>query len=224
MKKKIASLVMNIVTVLSVIVGILMIFLIEMPQAGAAADSTFRTFRYFTTDSNLLMGIFALVFLIDQILELKGKIQEIPSYVYLLKLIGTVQVSVTFFTVVFYLAPALGENFYVMFLGHNFFYHLFVPVLSMVSFLFLEKTEKISFRKTFFSMLPVLVYGIYYMANAFLHMTDGKVPPEYDWYGFAQGGVALSFVAFIAMMIATYLITLLFWFLNRKRKKKEKQR
>lgn len=218
MKKKITSLVLNILCFVSVLVGFIMIFTSDRPSD---APIPVHTFRYFTTDSNLLMGIIALIFAVFQILEMKGKVKEIPSAIYLMKLIGTVEVGVTFFTVLFYLAPILGNQFFSMYIGHNFFYHFFVPVLSMVSFFFFETTKKIRFRTTFYSLIPVLLYGIFYAIMAFSHATDGVVPPEYDWYGFARGGILLSAFVFLGMLVASYLVTLLFWFLNRKLAKKE---
>ena len=84
-----------------------------------------------------------------------------------------------------------------------------------VTFIFFEKTDKIKFKYVCLGVVPMLLYGIYYVINIFSHIVDGKVIPEYDWYGFAVGGVYTVFITFPIMLIVTYLISLALWKFNK---------
>ena len=57
-----------------------------------------EAFKFYTVDSNIFMGIIALFFDGLEIKKLFGKIDEIPTYAYVLKLVGTVGVVLTFLT------------------------------------------------------------------------------------------------------------------------------
>lgn len=175
-----------------------------------------ESFKFFTVDSNILMGISSLVFAIYDYLAIKGKINEIPRAIYIFKLVGTVSVALTFATVVFYLAPFTGYSYFAFFTNSNLFFHLIIPLLSFVSFLFFEKTNKIRFKDVIISLVPMLIYSIFYMINAFKHIENGLVPSEYDWYGFVKGGVPLSIFVFTVMLAGTYFMAVLLWYLNKK--------
>lgn len=172
-------------------------------------------FKFFTVQSNVLMGIIALVFAVCEVLVLTKKIKEIHKHLYVLKLICTVGVVLTFLTTALFLAPTSSKGYFALFKNANLFLHLIIPVLSAVTFIFFEKTDKIKFKYVCLGVVPMLLYGIYYVINIFSHIVDGKVIPEYDWYGFAVGGVYTIFITFPIMLIVTYLISLALWKFNK---------
>lgn len=59
-------------------------------------------FKYYTVDSNILMGIVALIKIYFDIEITLGKIQKVPLWSHLLYFVGVVALSVTFLTVVFF--------------------------------------------------------------------------------------------------------------------------
>ncbi len=216
--KLITSLILNCLTVVAVLTGIIMIFFAVPHQSadGLVSETSISAFRLFTTDSNVLAGIFAVVFIVYEALVLAGKINEIPTFVYILKSVGTVGVAVTVFTVLFYLAPFAPSGFLSMFAGRDLFFHLIAPLLSLIAFAFFENTRKVKFKYTVFGIVPIVLYGIIYAINAFSHTVDGKVPFEYDWYGFAQGGVLFAIVALVIMIAVAFGISALLWLINAK--------
>ena len=127
--------------------------------------------------------------------------KALPRWVAGLKSVGTVAVSVTFFTVVLFLGPVFG--FGGMFAGANFFLHLVSPLLAMISLCAFENREPLRFRVTFLGLLPTFIYGIVYV---WLVVFQKTWP---DFYGFNIGG-HWAFSA-VAMLIATYLISLVLW-------------
>ncbi|MBR2705212.1 MAG: Pr6Pr family membrane protein [Clostridia bacterium] len=172
-------------------------------------------FKYFTVQSNVLMGIIALVFALAQSLVLTKKIKEIHKDFYVLKMVFTVGVVLTFLTTALFLAPTSTHGYFALFKNANLFYHFLIPLLSAITFVFFEKTDQIKFKYVCMGVLPMLLYGIYYTINIFSHIVDGKVLPEYDWYGFAAGGMYSIFISFPIMLIATYLISFTLWKFNK---------
>ena len=221
--KLITSLILNCLTVVAVLTGVIMVFAVPHQSAdGLVSETPISAFRFFTTDSNVLAGIFAVVFIVYEALALAGKINEIPTFVYILKSVGTVGVAVTLFTVLFYLAPFAPSGFLSKFAGRDLFFHLIAPLLSLIAFACFENTKEVKFRYTVLGIVPILLYGIIYAINAFSHTVDGKVPFEYDWYGFAQGGALFAVVALVVMVAVAFGISALLWLINKKLAVKEK--
>ena len=173
-------------------------------------------FKFFTVQSNILIAIVSFIFLKNEIDILKGKKKEITTRNYILKLIGTTAVGLTFFIVFAYLGPISKEGIMSMLMNSNLFFHLIIPVMSIMTFVLFEKTNKISFKNTFYGLIPTAMYGFYYLINVLIHMENGKVSPIYDFYWFVQNGVWTAFIVVPIIFIITYLISLSLWKLNRK--------
>ena len=141
------SLILNIIIVIMVIGASIMMFtgFRFMPGEIILESNKLGMFKFFTVDSNLFMGIISLLFAIFEIRLLKDNIHEIPRYMYILKLMATTSVTLTFLVVFTYLGPLVG-NIYLMILNSNLFFHLLVPVFSLITFIFFEKNNKISFK------------------------------------------------------------------------------
>ena len=120
------------------------------------------------------MGIISFIFAIFEIRLLKGYIDEIPRYMYILKLMATASVPLPFIVVFAYLGPVVG-NIYLMILNSNLFFHLLVPVFSMITFVIFERNNKMSFKYSFYGLVPVIMYALYYLINVLIHMDKGIV-------------------------------------------------
>ena len=173
-------------------------------------------FKFFTVDSNIFVGIVSLLFAVYEIRFLKGKIADIPNTMYILKLMSTVGVSLTMFVVFAYFIPITKWKVLPMIMNSNLFFHLIIPILSIVSFIFFTSTKKLSYKYTFMGLVPSFIYGIYYLTNVLVHMENYKVPPKYDFYYFVQNGVWTSIIVIPIIFVITYIISLLLWKLNRK--------
>ncbi len=171
---------------------------------------------FFTVDSNILMGIMAFVFAVYEYRLFKDKIEYIPKSIYILKFVFTVGVVLTFLTTAFYLAPFSEYGFYPFFANSNLFFHLIIPVLSLVTFCFFENTDKIKYKEICYGLVPMLIYAAFYTINGLTHMKNNKVPKLYDWYGFFKVGNNSIIFVFIIMLTFTYLICLMLWYINKK--------
>ena len=168
-------------------------------------------FRFFTVDSNIFMAIMALVFSIEEIKLLKNKIKEIPLSIYILKLMATTGVSLTFLVVFAYLGPFSSGGIPSMIRNSNLFFHLLTPVLSIITFVMFEKTNKIKFKQVFYGLLPTGLYSIYYTTNILIHAENGKVSPVYDWYWFMQKGLWTAVIMIPLFLLLTFGISFALW-------------
>lgn len=160
-------------------------------------ESGIKAFRYFTVLSNVLCAVSALVMAISQV---SGSVS--PGVV-MFKYLGTVSVTVTLLTVLFFLGPTIGYK--VLLSGRDLFLHLIGPLLAIISFCFLEK-KGISLGKALLGLLPVIIYGCVYLCKVVFSPEDKRWE---DFYGFNKGGKWP--VAFAAMMLGTLIVCLVFW-------------
>jgi len=173
-------------------------------------------FSYFTIQSNIFIGIVSFIFANKEYEIFKGKKKEIPKFYYILKMVATVSVSLTFFIVFAYLGFITKGGHLPLLRNTNLFFHLVIPVLSIINYLIFEKNDCIKFRYTIYGIIPTIFYEIYYGINLLVGMKDGKVPLTNDWYYFAQNGIINILIAVPSMIIVTYLLTLVIWRINKK--------
>ena len=147
--------------------------------------------RFFTAQSNVLCAVAALLFMIFP--QSHGA--------WLLKYIGTAAVTVTMLTVFLFLAPSVGKDWVsVLLKGPDLFLHLITPLLALFSFCALEK-RGMDFRTALWGMLPVLLYGPWYLYKI-RFAPEGKRWD--DFYGFNKGGKWP--ISFAMMAIGTFLM------------------
>src|SRR5574344_1043503 len=118
-------------------------------------------FRFFTEDSNLLLGLSCLLYALLTLIK-KGT----PSWVRWLRYVATGAISTTFFVVFFFLAPATGilyGSYWLMWSWPNATStHFVCPVLSVVSFLLFEEKAEFSsvWKRACLTLLTVGPYAV----------------------------------------------------------------
>jgi hypothetical protein len=173
-------------------------------------------FKFFTVDSNILVGLIALLFALEEIKLLKGTKKEISNKLYILKLLSTTAVSITFIVVFTYLGAIVEGGIPAMLQNSNMFFHLVIPVLSIITFVLFEKDNKLKMKDTIYGIFPTVIYGLFYLTNIIIHMKNGKVSPQYDWYWFVQNGVWTAIIVMPFMLLVSYIISLILFKLNKK--------
>lgn len=179
-----------------------------------------QAFGYFTVQSNVFMAMVSFALAIKEIQLLKGKTETIPFKYYIFKLIAATAVGLTFFVVFIIFAILFNKGLLLLLKNGNLFFHFIIPVTSILNFLLFEKTDAIKFKHTFYGLIPTFLYEIFYISNVLLYMKDGKVSPSHDWYHFTQQGLLIVMSIPFIMLGITYIITLITWRLNKKKKKK----
>lgn len=183
-----------------------------MPSNAVLTGNKLEMFRYFTVDSNILMGIASLILLIYEYKYIFKK-QFIPKNVHILKFIGTTSVALTFITTLVFFTPTYG--FYALYSNSNLIFHLIVPLLAIISFVFLEK-YKSRFSDSFLGIVPMFIYAVFYITNIIYNLNNGGLTYKYDFYGFFFGDVKNIYIVFPIILLVTYLMGLIMLFLNKK--------
>lgn len=151
------------------------------------SSSKASAFKYFTVQSNVFMGITASI----SLYYLLFKKDKYPTWIVVLKLVAVTCLTVTFLTVLFYLAPLMG--LFLVFEGANLYMHLIIPVLSIICFVLLEPKVDYKFKWNFYSIIPSGTYGIIYLINISVFNDFGNVQ-GWDWYAFGTFGIGIGFV------------------------------
>lgn len=213
MKKKISLTLNIIITLLTIFASIIMFTGIKITHGAEPILETTKLgmFKFFTVDSNIFMGIIALLFVV---LQIKNK--KITKNMYRLKLMSTTSVGLTFLVVFTYLGPISKGGIISLLQNSNLFFHLIIPVLSIINFTIFERTNKLKIKDALYGMIPTILYAIFYITNLLLHVENGRVSPIYDWYWFVQNGIKTAIIVAPLMLIITYIISLTIWKLNRR--------
>ena len=135
-------------------------------------------FKFFTTDSNVISAVAALIVIPFEIAALiKG--EGLTTFPLVVKYIGTVVVVLTFLTVLFFLGPTQG--YIEMFSGTSFYMHFLGAAIAFISFCFFEE-GKLSKLWIIPALIPMVIYAMVYR-----HMVMGRGPLNGGWedfYGF----------------------------------------
>ena len=182
-------------------------------QAHAAREfngTGYYTFRYFTTDSNILCGIMALIAAAFTLPVILNKSDRVPRAVLVLKYVGTVAAALTFFVVIVFLGPIYGYS--MMYRGASFYLHGIVPFLAMVSWIAFDRGCYLKLRAIFLTLVPVALYGIVYFYKV---VVLGPARGGWkDFYALARGGK--WWLSIILMGAGTLLIAFLLMFLHNR--------
>ncbi len=215
------SLILNYLIFIFVLIGTILMFTgikITYIKEPALETSGLSVFKFFTVDSNIFMGIIAILFARQERKIISGKIKEIPISYYLFKFMATVSVTLTFLTVFIYLGGIAEGGLISLLQNSNLFFHLIVPVLSVLTFTVFEKNNKIKANYIVCSLIPMLLYAIYYIINVIVHFENGTISPKYDWYRFMKDGMKGIYYVAPTILVSTLAIGIVLWVLNRKRK------
>lgn len=182
---------------------------------AALTSAHWAMFKYYTVDSNVIMGIVAFILAVVEYKAYKEKKDSINPLFLVLKLIGVVGVTLTMMVTVCFLAPTFENGWYTCFNNSNFFLHLLNPLLSIVTFCFFERTESIKFKHTITGISSMVIYAIYYVANCAIHSSNNIIEPGYDWYGFFFMGLNSMYIVLPIIFAVTYLFSFILWKVNR---------
>lgn len=186
-----------------------------MQDISVLSEKNFKSFRYFTIQSNLLAAIVALFYIIYKCRAGKNS-DTMPGWLYILKLAATTAVAFTMIITVGYLAPTSKNGYFSLFMNSNLFMHFLTPLLCIISFIFFEPAEKTSFKLSFAGVIPAALYASFYTPNVLLHLKNGKPDPVYDWYGFLAFGLNTIWIVIPLLLVIAWLLSLCLWGCNKK--------
>lgn len=171
-------------------------------EEGWSVKSGLGALRYFTLLSNLFCAFASLALA----LALLGC--GAPRGIWLAKYIGVAAVTVTLLTVLLFLGPNIGYK--ALLSGRDLYLHLIGPLLAIVSFCFFERLYPLSFPLALTGVLPVLLYGLYYMYRVILCPTEKRWE---DFYGYNKSGKWP--ISFALMVLGALAVSAALWGLYR---------
>ena len=189
MKKDKIRILINLLLALTVfVVWILSFFFWRDSTLGGSGWSDLK---YFTVESNLLVGVVAVIYLVYRLV--KGG--ELPKWLSVLKYLSAAAVFVTFTVVVVFLGPMYGYGR--MYYGSNLFFHLLIPLAAILEYVFFG--EDISFRESFYAVAPPVLYGVAYLTNCIVNGVGSWETGRNDWYSFLEWGYGVGAVIFFVI-------------------------
>lgn len=135
-------------------------------------------FQYFTVLSNVFVFLTSLLGVILYLISYIKAQDYVKEVFQVIRLVSVVCVAITFTMVVIFLAPA--DKSFPWFGDYYLFLHAVVPIMAVVSYMFLEYAPKMKFRYFFAPVIAIFLYGIFYVLFAFFAEPGTQI----DWYGF----------------------------------------
>lgn len=209
----ILSLVSNVLIIIGVVWSVAFYFYHDDGSGNMLAKGA-QCFRFFTIDSNILVAISCAIYLYFNILRCMGKEIQTPLWVKVFRYVAVNSVAVTFFVVLFFLAPMVvitqGLSPWYLYEDNCIILHALAPMLAMLCVILFEKEDRIEKKYTYFSFTTVTIYGIIY----FICVVFAKVWP--DFYSFTfDGRYYLSPIAAICVFGMAYLGSELVYWLQK---------
>ena len=126
---------------------------------GPLDGPNLESLKYYTVESNILMGIAAMAAAIAQRQVQKGKLPGVPRSIQLLKLTGTVSVTLTMLVTMFFLGPTIGRmfGFFSLYANSSLFLHLINPVAAIFVYLRYERSKDIPLSWTPAAIIPTVL-------------------------------------------------------------------
>lgn len=184
-----------------------------MGKTGELESTGLSMFRFFTIDSNVLVGVCSIFMACAELRVLVGTTAELETWVYVIKLMGSSAVMLTLMVTIFFLAPN-EEKPMALFYNSNLFFHLVVPIVAGISFAFAERTDSLSFGYAIFGAIPTFLYAFFYLINVVTHLTEGKPDRKHDFYNFLDGKTARIPAVIVVILSVSYGLSVLLWWLN----------
>ena len=166
---------------------------------GSLAQNGIRSLKYFTTLSNIFVGVASAIWLVS---SRKGG--KASSRVETLKYVAASAVGLTCITVLVFLGPLYGYP--AMFAGASLFMHLITPVVAIAEVIFLSDAEYTR-KDNRLVILSPLIYGVFYLGNIIVN-GFGEWPDYNDWYLFFTWGYPIGILIYAIIFVVTWLLGL----------------
>lgn len=174
-----------------------------------------EAFLYYTVQSNIFVMFTSFIAGIFETRKLTNK--EIPNFVYSLRFIATVDITLTFVVFSLMLTPVLlmqGYLSYILSLG-NLFVHNVIPLLAIFDWCFFGKSKNFTIKQSLLSLVFPFVYCLVMLIRAFFGIKiEGNLVPyfflDYEksgWLSISKNGLGVIYwiiiltIALIGMCI-----------------------
>lgn len=152
--RKNIGILLNLIAGVAACVGVTLAFVYAKDEGFSSAG---QRLLYFTNLSNIWIGITCLVISILSIIEIKLKKSLLKNYIYTLKFIFTVSITITGLIFCVLLAPFADFNVWTF---SSILTHVVVPVTSIVSYFVEMPISSMNKKHVWYALIPPLIYFI----------------------------------------------------------------
>lgn len=152
-----------------------------------------KNFIYYTQISNVITLISSLLFVL-----LGGR-----TFVEVTRFLSVCMLIMTFLVTVLFLVPVTKDAKGLLFTGSGLFHHLIIPVMSTLSYMFLEK--RVSIYWVWLPGAVTLVYGLIILYFNYTRQLEGPYPFFMIW----KLGVKKTAIWMVCLMVVMTAISLL---------------
>ncbi len=144
--------------------GVLLSYL----QGGVCS---WHIFLYFTIQSNMWIGIIAIIGFIFLAVDMAYRRSSIHRWFNVMELVFTVSILITGIIFTTVLVPTMGQDAWSI---SNILTHLVVPILAITDFLFNKRHFSLRKGDIFYSLVPFGYYFLFSLLGFFLHWDFGS--------------------------------------------------
>lgn len=161
-----------------------------------------KSYHMFTILANMLMGTAAAMCIPFAVDGIRYHNYHLPRWYVNLMYMGTFCVALTFLIALTVLSPA--TSFYrMMIYSNNILFHTICPLLAIVLFLFINSDHRIGFKSSIIAILPVVLYGFFYIFMVFVIGQENG-----GWRDHYQLGRIMEYLPLPAIVLAVIAISL----------------
>lgn len=202
-KRTIVALIVNLLIVALEIVGVVL----SVQKYGLGV------FQFYTENSNYFALIVSAIFCVACIVSLARHI-PIPNWVHILRYIATACLTLTFIVISFILSPLYPANFVGwLFKGSGLYQHFLCPLISIISFVFIENYLRLPKKTVWIALAPTLVYGVVCVLLNLLKLMTGPYPFFYVYLL----PLYISIPSLVGMILLSLSIAFVLYKVNNKK-------
>lgn len=195
MNSKNINLIINSTIVILEIIGFILVF----------NELGITSLEYYTEDSNLLLLISSIIFIIYN-----SKNNKLPSWFKSFRYIAIVSTTLTLIIVLTVLSRTTDFGLYhLLFNGSMLYHHTLCPILAILSFVFVEKYENLN---TIHGLYFTIIYAIIMISLNVLKVVEGPYPFLLVY----KQPIIHSIIWTVIIFAITYLIALILKKVNGK--------
>lgn len=200
--RKITALVFNVIIVLLETISLTMCF----------CKDGLSSFQYFTIDSNIIAFFASLLYSICTIVDLVYEQDKIPKFVNYLKYIASTCLLITMIVVLTVLVPTMGGAKAMLLENAMPYHHIICPILTIVSYMFVEKQDIRGYKTAFIPFGITLFYGVLMIVLNIV----GKISGPYPFLKVTENSVGYTTIWLFILLVGAYGFGFLINLVNKK--------
>ena len=160
---------LNLVFSIAIVVFVFIAVVIKLLAAPTelVEEVGIKTFRMYTVLSNMLVAISVAMTIPFTIDGIRYKNYHLPRWIVNFIFISTTCITLTFIVSITLLSAYAGFDV-IMLEGTNLFLHTIVPIIAIITFLFINFYHTVKFKVTWYALIPVGMYAIVYLISAII--------------------------------------------------------